>query len=65
MTDQTDSAASSRMLAYQAISTEMGAESICPASGDPGLTAAVAHTRNGSEKNASDAPCTNLIHRFS
>ncbi len=53
------------MLAYQAISTDRGAPWIAPASGKSGLTVAMAHRRNGSEKNASDAPCTTLIQRFS
>ena len=65
MTDQAERTASKAQLAYQAISTDRGAERIAPASATSGLTVAIAQTRNGSEKNASDAPCTTLIHRFS
>ena len=65
MTDQTDSAASSTMLAYQPISSDLGAPWITPASGNSGLTVAMAQSRKGNAKKASDAPCTNLTQRFS
>ena len=66
MTDQADSAASSTMLAYQADLDGPGRPvgSRRPAA-NPGLTAAIAQSRKGSEKKASDAPCTSLIQRFS
>src|SRR5687767_15641937 len=64
-TDQTDSPASSAMLAYQAISTGFGAVRKSPDSGKSGLTAATAQARKGSEKKTSDVPCTNFIQWFS